>query len=373
MLLANYFLSRFNQEFGRRIRGFTEQACAAMTAHDWPGNVRELENRLKRAVVMADRRMIDAADLELAPREQGGCPTSICAPRGCGRSTMSSRRRWPAATTPCRSRPGCWASAGRRSTACWRRTDWPAKRPGRPTTCRRRSAARNGNCTERTRMKQMRYGTLGWIMLGAWIGAWPLAAHADYLSNARTRLKKGDLKAAQIELRNAVRADPAEWRGALLARAGHVRAWRSRGVAARGDRGAGARLRPAPGRSAAGTGAAGAEQIRRTAGYAEARRARTRHLMPRSWSPAAMPRSASSALRMRRNPSPRPSRSRRTRSSRCWPMRGWPSPAPIWPGRRRRSTGRSRRSPNRPKRCWRRRSCCGSRTTFRAPSPCWMS
>jgi putative PEP-CTERM system TPR-repeat lipoprotein len=54
----------------------------------------------------------------------------------------------------------------------------------------------------------MRYGTLGWIMVGAWIGAWPLAAHADYISNARAQLKKGDLKAAQIELRNAVRADP---------------------------------------------------------------------------------------------------------------------------------------------------------------------
>jgi two-component system NtrC family response regulator len=66
VLLANYFLTRFNQEFGRNIRGFTEQAMAAMNAHEWPGNVRELENRLKRAVVMAERRQIDAADLELA-------------------------------------------------------------------------------------------------------------------------------------------------------------------------------------------------------------------------------------------------------------------------------------------------------------------
>jgi len=65
-LLANCFLNRFNQEFSRGIRGFTEQATHAMACHDWPGNVRELENRLKRAVVMADRRLIDAADLELA-------------------------------------------------------------------------------------------------------------------------------------------------------------------------------------------------------------------------------------------------------------------------------------------------------------------
>jgi two-component system, NtrC family, response regulator len=66
ILLANFFLNRFNQEFGRGIRGFTEHAVHAMNHHDWPGNVRELENRLKRAVVMADRRLIDAGDLELA-------------------------------------------------------------------------------------------------------------------------------------------------------------------------------------------------------------------------------------------------------------------------------------------------------------------
>jgi len=68
-LLANFFLHRFNQEFGRRVRGFSEQASIAMATHDWPGNVRELENRLKRAVVMSDHRMLDAADLELEPRE----------------------------------------------------------------------------------------------------------------------------------------------------------------------------------------------------------------------------------------------------------------------------------------------------------------
>ncbi len=54
----------------------------------------------------------------------------------------------------------------------------------------------------------MRYGSLGWIMLGTWLGAWPLAARADYLTDARADLKKGDLKAAQLDLRNAVRADP---------------------------------------------------------------------------------------------------------------------------------------------------------------------
>ncbi|MGE0417731.1 MAG: PEP-CTERM-box response regulator transcription factor [Acetobacteraceae bacterium] len=68
-LLANFFLNRFNREFGRNIRGFTETSTAALNAHHWPGNVRELENRMKRAVVMADKRLIDAQDLELTPIE----------------------------------------------------------------------------------------------------------------------------------------------------------------------------------------------------------------------------------------------------------------------------------------------------------------
>ena len=67
MLLARYFLGHYNQEFSRNLRGFTEAAVAAIEIHPWPGNVRELENRLKRAVVMADGKLLDAADLELAP------------------------------------------------------------------------------------------------------------------------------------------------------------------------------------------------------------------------------------------------------------------------------------------------------------------
>jgi len=70
MLLANFFLARFNLEFNRNIRGFTEAATVALDAHDWPGNVRELENRMKRAVVMAESRMIDVTDLELTPPEE---------------------------------------------------------------------------------------------------------------------------------------------------------------------------------------------------------------------------------------------------------------------------------------------------------------
>jgi tetratricopeptide (TPR) repeat protein len=46
------------------------------------------------------------------------------------------------------------------------------------------------------------------VLLLGLAACWPMAAHADYMSNARDSMKKGDLKSAQIDLRNAVRNDP---------------------------------------------------------------------------------------------------------------------------------------------------------------------
>ncbi|MGB5254666.1 MAG: PEP-CTERM-box response regulator transcription factor [Sedimenticolaceae bacterium] len=65
LLLARAFLERYATELKRPIKGLTPQAIEAIEAHDWPGNVRELENRIKRAVIMADGTQISLEDLEL--------------------------------------------------------------------------------------------------------------------------------------------------------------------------------------------------------------------------------------------------------------------------------------------------------------------
>ena len=69
VLLAKAFLKRFAAEMNPAVTGFAPDALAAIDAHDWPGNVRELENRVKRAVIMADGKLINAEDLDLADRE----------------------------------------------------------------------------------------------------------------------------------------------------------------------------------------------------------------------------------------------------------------------------------------------------------------
>jgi len=66
VVLARAFLGRYAREYKRSVKGFTRKALEIIEHYGWPGNVRELENRVKRAVIMADAREVDAEDLELA-------------------------------------------------------------------------------------------------------------------------------------------------------------------------------------------------------------------------------------------------------------------------------------------------------------------
>jgi two-component system NtrC family response regulator len=68
-LLAHHFLAKFSRENRRTFKGFTPAALAALNDWHWPGNVRELENKMKRAVIMAENPMLDAADLDLGEHE----------------------------------------------------------------------------------------------------------------------------------------------------------------------------------------------------------------------------------------------------------------------------------------------------------------
>jgi DNA-binding NtrC family response regulator len=65
-LLTQYFFERCTADRKSRVKGFCKRALSAMMAHNWPGNVRELYNRVQRAVVMTEHRMITPLDLGLA-------------------------------------------------------------------------------------------------------------------------------------------------------------------------------------------------------------------------------------------------------------------------------------------------------------------
>ena len=66
LLLARDFLRRFALENQNENLTFDQEAIKAMERYPWPGNIRELENRIKRAVIMADGKCVSADDLELS-------------------------------------------------------------------------------------------------------------------------------------------------------------------------------------------------------------------------------------------------------------------------------------------------------------------
>jgi two-component system NtrC family response regulator len=66
-LLAQHFTEEFARELGRPVKRLAPDALEAIQAYPWPGNVRELQNRLKRAVVLAEGPVIGQGDLGLDP------------------------------------------------------------------------------------------------------------------------------------------------------------------------------------------------------------------------------------------------------------------------------------------------------------------
>ena len=69
-LLAEHFFEQFAKERGPQLKGFSRRAMGALIAHPWPGNVRELINRVRRAAVMAEGRLITPKDLGLAQDDE---------------------------------------------------------------------------------------------------------------------------------------------------------------------------------------------------------------------------------------------------------------------------------------------------------------
>ncbi|MEW6066433.1 acetoacetate metabolism regulatory protein AtoC [Desulforamulus profundi] len=69
-LLVAHFLAKYNKEFNRQVRGFSEGATKLLMSYDWPGNVRELENVVERAIIMARGSIIVPEDIEIATAEK---------------------------------------------------------------------------------------------------------------------------------------------------------------------------------------------------------------------------------------------------------------------------------------------------------------
>lgn len=70
LLLARIFLDKFSAQNARSFLGFTDQARTQIDAYAWPGNVREMENKIKRAVILAEGKRITAGDLGFTEHQE---------------------------------------------------------------------------------------------------------------------------------------------------------------------------------------------------------------------------------------------------------------------------------------------------------------
>ena len=77
IMLARAFSDRYAKTQGKKIKGFASDALNAIESYAWPGNVREMENKVKRAVIMAETPIITAEDLELSINEENHIPVNL--------------------------------------------------------------------------------------------------------------------------------------------------------------------------------------------------------------------------------------------------------------------------------------------------------
>ena len=69
-MLANTFLSKWANKFGKDIQEISQEAIGLLMFHDWPGNVRELENTIQRAVILANQPLVLAQDILLSRQKK---------------------------------------------------------------------------------------------------------------------------------------------------------------------------------------------------------------------------------------------------------------------------------------------------------------
>ncbi len=66
-IIGKALLSKYADELGSPVRGFSPAALAAIRKYEWPGNIRQLENRIKKALVLCEKTLLGPEDMDLGP------------------------------------------------------------------------------------------------------------------------------------------------------------------------------------------------------------------------------------------------------------------------------------------------------------------
>jgi len=77
IVIARAILNKCTQKHNKVVSGFNSDALDAISHYSWPGNIRELENKINRAVVMAENKRLTCEDLELEDVAQHDLPFNL--------------------------------------------------------------------------------------------------------------------------------------------------------------------------------------------------------------------------------------------------------------------------------------------------------
>lgn len=68
--LANLFLKRYGEKYGKPMLGLSENAAKQITDHPWYGNIRELQHAIEKAVILSENNTLENLDLQLSPEPE---------------------------------------------------------------------------------------------------------------------------------------------------------------------------------------------------------------------------------------------------------------------------------------------------------------
>ncbi|MBI2566770.1 MAG: sigma 54-interacting transcriptional regulator [Candidatus Schekmanbacteria bacterium] len=121
LLLGRHFATQFAREAGLPPPAFSEALRAAVLAYRWPGNVRELQNRINRAVLLAERPVLEPADLGFPV---GGEPIATAAMAGQSASWAPETEVETAAGAAAKLAPGATVPDLDGAVGAWVRGQW---------------------------------------------------------------------------------------------------------------------------------------------------------------------------------------------------------------------------------------------------------
>lgn len=77
IILGQYFLNQYAEEYKRNVKGFSDDGLSAIKAHKWPGNIRELQNKIKSSVIMSTGVQVTSIDLGFFDHEDSSYELSL--------------------------------------------------------------------------------------------------------------------------------------------------------------------------------------------------------------------------------------------------------------------------------------------------------